>query len=107
MLSRLPSDVSRQGTTGPPTGTGARAYVDPRLALDAGHILIRAARRPFALNVQDARKERQVEKTKVEFVELPPQGLSVEALASMLAVSSAEVIKELFMKGIMVTVNQV
>lgn len=48
-----------------------------------------------------------MEKTKVEFVELPPQGLSVEALASMLAVSSAEVIKELFMKGIMVTVNQV
>lgn len=42
----------------------------------------------------------------MEFVELPPSGLSVEALAIMLVVSSADVIKELFMKGIMVTVNQ-
>jgi translation initiation factor IF-2 len=42
----------------------------------------------------------------VEILELGPQGLSVGDVAEKLAVAPADVIKALFMKGIMVQVNQ-
>ena len=56
--------------------------------------------------MQSDRKDKMEVATAVEFIELPPGGMSVEQLAVQLAVNSSEVIKELFMKGIMVTVNQ-
>ena len=44
---------------------------------------------------------------KAEILEIPAEGMSPAALASELALSDAEVVKTLFMKGIMCTVNQV
>jgi len=42
-----------------------------------------------------------------DIFEVGEEGLSVGELATRLAVSSGEVVKTLFMKGIMVQVNQV
>ena len=45
--------------------------------------------------------------TKAELLEVPAAGMSPADLAQELALSDAEVVKALFMKGIMCTVNQV
>ncbi len=42
-----------------------------------------------------------------DIFEVSEDGMPVEELASMLAVDPSEVVKTLFMKGIMVQVNQV
>lgn len=65
------------------------------------------ARRNARASRKEERDAKTTKKERVEFIELPPRGLSVEELADQLAVNSAEVIKALFMKGIMTTVNQV
>lgn len=41
-----------------------------------------------------------------EIFEVPPEGLNVGELADLLAVNAAEVVKALFMKGVMAQVNQ-
>jgi hypothetical protein len=43
---------------------------------------------------------------KEEIFEVPAEGLSVGELADLLAVNTAEVVKALFMKGVMAQVNQ-
>lgn len=43
---------------------------------------------------------------KEEIFEVPPTGLAVGELADRLAVNSAEVVKVLFTKGVMVQINQ-
>lgn len=43
---------------------------------------------------------------KEEIFEVPPEGLNVGELADLLAVNAAEVVKALFMKGVMAQVNQ-
>ena len=65
------------------------------------------ARRNARASRKEERDAKSTKKERAEFVELPPRGLSVEELAEQLAVNSSEVIKALFMKGIMTTVNQV
>jgi Translation initiation factor IF-2, N-terminal region len=65
------------------------------------------ARRNARASRKEERDAKSTKKERVEFIELPPRGLSVEELAGQLAVNSSEVIKTLFMKGIMTTVNQV
>ena len=59
------------------------------------------------------RKERRVaarladQAVKEEIIEVGPEGMSVTDLAEYLAINKAEVVKTLFLKGVMVQVNQV
>jgi len=52
--------------------------------------------------VAEAKKEVNVRE---EIFEIPPQGLTVAEVAKLIAVSSADVLKALFMKGIMAQVR--
>jgi len=63
------------------------------------------ARRNARATRKEERSNKTTKKERVEFLELPPQGLSVEELADKLALNSADIIKALFLKGIMTTVN--
>ena len=77
----------------------------------AGHRLVAdeyvatEARRNARATRKEERSNKTTKKERVEFLELPPQGLSVEELADKLALNSADIIKALFLKGIMTTVN--
>eukprot|EP00892_Ulva_mutabilis_P000960 jgi/Ulvmu1/10865/UM007_0039.1 len=53
-----------------------------------------------------AAKRQSGRKVREEIFEVPSTGLSVDTLAERLAVNKAEIVKILFMKGVMVQVNQ-
>jgi len=64
-------------------------------------------------NRRKARQERQAKRQEQSgeeegetIIEVGSEGLSVEELAKLLAIDPADVVKALFMKGVMVTVNQ-
>jgi hypothetical protein len=65
------------------------------------------ARRNARASRKDERDAKAIKKERVEFLEVPAEGMNLEVLAELLAVNSADVIKALFMKGIMTTVNMV
>ena len=43
---------------------------------------------------------------RAEIFEVPPEGLNVGQVAELLALNTAEVVKALFLKGVMAQVNQ-
>jgi hypothetical protein len=78
--------------------------------VDDGPVSGRAAteaRRNARATRKEERSNKAQKKERVEFLEVPAQGMGLEELAEKLAVNSADVIKALFMKGIMTTVNMV
>jgi hypothetical protein len=84
---------------------GRRGRVDDGPAV-SGRMATEARRNARASRKED-RDAKAVKKERVEFLEVPAEGMNLEVLAELLAVNSADVIKALFMKGIMTTVNMV
>jgi translation initiation factor IF-2 len=104
----------RGGPAGPGAGRGAGRDGDKekgrRGRVDDGPVSGRAAteaRRNARATRKEERSNKAQKKERVEFLEVPAQGMGLEELAEKLAVNSADVIKALFMKGIMTTVNMV
>ena len=106
----------RGGPAGPNGGRGAgrdsdkgekgrRGRVDDGPAVSGR--MATEARRNARASRKEERDAKATKKERVEFLEVPADGMSLEVLAEKLAVNSADVIKALFMKGIMTTVNMV
>jgi translation initiation factor IF-2 len=84
---------------------GRRGRVDDGPAVSGR--MATEARRNARASRKDERDAKAIKKERVEFLEVPAEGMNLEVLAELLAVNSADVIKALFMKGIMTTVNMV
>ena len=84
---------------------GRRGRVDDGPAVSGR--MATEARRNARASRKEERDAKATKKERVEFLEVPADGMPLELLAEKLAVNSADVIKALFMKGIMTTVNMV